>query len=416
MKRILSLLLVCIMLFSVCVVPVLASDTLNESDAPVADNVSVSAYAAIVVDMSTGETLYAYDADEKNYPDSTTKVMTAYLTLKYGDPDDMVTVTSDAFSNLSTLASTWDLKVGEEMTVYRALQCMLVVSACEAANVLGAYVSGTKEEFVNLMNEEAEALGLTGTHFANCHGLPNSDHYTTARDLAIIAQAAMEYDVFREIVGSAVNVLAPTNVHSEQRITSTNGLLPGSSYPAYNYEYAIGVKTGHSSTAGYNLISAANKDGQELMVVVMGVGSRESSFSQSIKLYDWAYENYEYLTWGQDNAINEELVEEAPEYEEVENSITEEDEIIIVEEVGEPLEDPATEAPAETIESAEAVEPVDESVPDAQEEITATTSSFSLGGISSSMLPVLICFGVTFFLIVILIIVLVVVLVRRVRR
>lgn len=413
MKRVLSLLLICIMLFSVCVSPVLASDTLHESDAPVADDVSVSAYAAIVVDMETGETLYDHDADEKNYPASCTKVMTAYLTLKYGDPDDMVTVTSDAFSNLSQQASTWDLKVGEEMTVYRALQCMLVVSACEAANVLGAYISGTKEEFVDLMNEEAQALGCTGTQFANCHGLPNSNHYTTARDLAIIAQAAMEYDVFREIVGSAINVLEPTNIHKEQRITSTNGLLPGSSYPSYNYEYAIGVKTGHSSTAGYNLVSAANKDGQELMVVVMGVGSREGSFSQSIKLYDWAYENYEYLTWGQDNAITEELVEEAPEYEETETSIVEEEEIIIVEEVGEPLD--ASEDPVSAADASVPAEESPEEAPETPQETSTaeTVSSFSLDSISSSMLPVLLCFGIAFVLIIVLIIVLVLVLVRR---
>ena len=188
MKRLLALLLSMVFMVGF-LVPAAASDMLIEQDAPVADDISVTAYAAYLMDMDTGVTLYAYKADEKNYPASTTKIMTAYLCLKYGDPKDIVTVQSSAFSDLSQAASTGNLVVGETMSVHRLLQALLVVSASEAANVVAEYVSGSREKFVELMNEEAQALGCTGTHFANCHGLPNSDHYTTARDLAIIAQA-----------------------------------------------------------------------------------------------------------------------------------------------------------------------------------------------------------------------------------
>ncbi|MDD6023956.1 MAG: D-alanyl-D-alanine carboxypeptidase [Oscillospiraceae bacterium] len=309
MKRFPALVLVFLFMLSTVILPVCAADTLNENDSPMAERITVSAKAAILINMDTGETLYEYDADEQNYPASTTKVMTAYLCLKYGDPKDIVTVSSSAFSNISQRASTGGLVVGETMTVHRLLQALLVVSASEAANVVGEYISGSHEEFVNLMNEEAQALGCTGTHFANCHGLPNPDHYVTARDMAIIATAAMQYEEFREIVGSAVTTMEKTNKHGAQVITSTNGILPGSSYPNYNYEYAIGIKTGHTEPAGYCLISAADKDGLRLLCVVLGCGSRTSSFDQTIKLYDWGYENYDLLTQGDTTVPTPEPVE-----------------------------------------------------------------------------------------------------------
>ena len=233
MKRLLALLL-SLVLMAGFLVPAAAGDLLIEQDAPAADDISVTAYAAYLMDMDTGVTLYQYKADEKNYPASTTKIMTAYLCLKYGDPKDIVTVKSSAFEDLSQAASTGNLVVGETMSVHRLLQSLLVVSASEAANVVAEYISGSREKFVDLMNQEAQELGCTGTHFANCHGLPNSDHYTTARDLAIIAQAAMEYEEFREIVGSAVTTLAapPTAYCPAPPIPATAIPTPSASRPA----------------------------------------------------------------------------------------------------------------------------------------------------------------------------------------
>lgn len=417
MKRVISLLLAVLILMSISVMPIMAADTIHESDAPVASDVDVSAYAAVVMDMESGEVLYDHDAYEINYPASTTKVMTALLCLKYGNLKDKVTITYDAV-NLPAAASTGGISVGEEMTVYRLLQCMLVVSACEAANAIGEYIAGSQAAFVDMMNEEAQALGCENTHFANCHGLPDSDHYTTARDLAVIARAAMEYDVFREIVGSAITTLEATNVHREQKITSTNGLLPGSYYPAYNYPYAIGVKTGHASTSGYNLISAANKDGLELIVVVMGCGSREGSFSQSIKLFDWAYENYDILTWSGDSAQAQEVLEEAPEYEDIEDSTMEEEEVIPIEEFGEPLPDSSLEESIQTPQPTEPIQPTPEvsQAPASAQPTPAASNSSPIAGVSSSMMHLFIGFAAGLLLILILVIVLIVILIRRHRR
>ena len=128
MKRLLALLL-SLVLMAGFLVPAAAGDLLIEQDAPAADDISVTAYAAYLMDMDTGVTLYQYKADEKNYPASTTKIMTAYLCLKYGDPKDIVTVSSSAFEDLSQAASTGNLVVGETMSVHRLLQSLLVVSS-----------------------------------------------------------------------------------------------------------------------------------------------------------------------------------------------------------------------------------------------------------------------------------------------
>ena len=390
MKRLLALLL-SLVLMAGFLVPAAAGDLLIEQDAPAADDISVTAYAAYLMDMDTGVTLYQYKADEKNYPASTTKIMTAYLCLKYGDPKDIVTVKSSAFEDLSQAASTGNLVVGETMSVHRLLQSLLVVSA----NVVAEYISGSREKFVDLMNQEAQELGCTGTHFANCHGLPNSDHYTTARDLAIIAQAAMEYEEFREIVGSAVTTLAATNVHGTQQITSTNGVLPGSSYPSYSYPYAIGIKTGHTSVAGYCLVSAADKDGRRLLCVVMGCGSRTASFSQTVRLFDWGYENYDALTYGMD-VPDPELPDESDN----QDSTLEEAEPMSVQEAAAPPPTPTIpEVPTAPV--------------SAEEPELSPSPSIAPAVSSNNLVPILIVLIVAAVLIVILIVIAIVLVIRR---
>lgn len=431
MKRRITCLILMLYMVALLITPAMAANTVIEEDMPVAEPISVSAYAAILMDMDTGKVLFEKDADEQNHPASTTKVMTAYLCLKYGNIDDIVTVSGDAFSNLSTLASTGGLKVGEEMDVHRLLQCLLVVSASEAANVVGEYISGSHKEFVNLMNEEAAALGCENTHFANCHGLPNFDHMTTARDLATIARAAMQYDEFREIVGTAKTVMEATNKNREKTIISTNGILPGSSYPSYQYEHAIGIKTGHTSFAGYCLIAAAEKDGHTLLSVILGTGSRTSSFRQTVNLFEWGFENYDLLTYepavidtgdGQnleDTMLEGENPEEVPEggedgeLEGIDaEELTAELEASLMEEA--PAEDSSVEeAPVE-----EAPEPTLVPEVTSAPEVGETTPAPAVQPIPESspmeaMLPILLCLGAVILLTIILIIVLIVYFVRR---
>ena len=298
MKRAASVLLLAAMVLGLMLPAMAAEGAINETDVPVAPEPGLNAYSAILLDMDTEEVLYEYNADEKNYPASCTKIMTALLCLENGDPDDMVTVSATAINAVPATASKGGIVIGEEMTIHQVLQLMLVVSASEATTVIAEYVAGDIESFVDMMNKRAAELGCTGTHFANTHGYPDPEHYTTARDLSKIALEAMKYKEFRDIVGAAVTTVEPTNVHGTQVITSTNGILPGSAYPDYNYPYAIGIKTGHTDYAGYCLASAADKDGLRLLCVVMGTPSRTSSFAQTITLFDWGYENYDIIFYG----------------------------------------------------------------------------------------------------------------------
>ena len=310
-----ALLLIVSLLFSVHLMPVSATDLLPEptgagvtgewSGIPdfipepasadeismfAADAPAVYCRAAYLMAMDTGEVLYAYNADAANYPASTTKIMTAYLCLKYGNVNDYFTVSHSSRFDL-TGASLAGLAVGERLSVYGLLQALLTVSGCDAANVIGEYISGSCGAFVDLMNQEAAALGCTNTHFVNCHGVPTPYHYTTVHDIALIANAAMQYPVFREIVGSAQVTLEATNLRGARVLKNTNGLLPGSGSD-YSYPYAIGIKTGSSSASGYCLVSAAEKDGVRLMCVIYGAPSSSSRNAQSVNLLNWGFENY----------------------------------------------------------------------------------------------------------------------------
>ena len=251
---------------------------------------SVSCRAAILVDQDTGEVLFSYDPDEANHPASTTKLMTAYLCLKYGNVNDTFTVTSSALSGLQS-ASTAGMYVGETFRIYDLLVCMLLPSGCDAANVIAEYISGSTSAFVSLMNQEAAALGCTNTHFSNCHGVPSSTHYTTVADMVKIARAASQYETIRQIVSSEKITIAATNMHAARTMTNTNSLLPNSG-SVYANPYVTGMKTGSSATSAYNAVFTAEKDGVRLLGVIYGAASASSRWSQANAMLSWGFENY----------------------------------------------------------------------------------------------------------------------------
>ena len=221
--------------------------------------------------------------------------------------------------------------------------------------------------------------------------------------------AAMEYDVFREIVGASITTLDATNYNNATKIVSTNGLLPGSNEynGEYNYPYAIGIKTGHTSVAGYNLVSAANKDGVEILTVVMGCVTRESSFAQTVKLFDWTYENYETLTWNwttHEDHDTPEALKEAPEYEKPEIAVTEGPEVVeFIPVEPDSAEYSATESPNTSFQK--------ESPADSQQG-QPTASLFSRLQ-SQGYMGAVIILGITVLLLIILVIILIVILSNR---
>ncbi len=159
------------------------------------------AESAGVFDITNRETIYAKNVHTQLYPASTTKILTAYITLKHGNLDDIVTVSSEHVA-LESDSSNCGLKAGDKISVKDLLYGLMLKSANEAANVLADYISGSTEAFAELMNQEAFALGATNSHFVNAHGLHDENHYTTVYDLYLIFQSALENEMFREICGS----------------------------------------------------------------------------------------------------------------------------------------------------------------------------------------------------------------------
>ena len=289
---------------------VVLSMALLPAPAAALDDPDIQAQHVILLDGNYDEVLYDKAGEEKAYPASITKVMTALLVMEAIDAgqmtaDTMITASETSQQGLSIYGSTQNIKPGETMSVKDLLYCLLVPSANEAANILAEAVDGSVEEFVAHMNRKAGELGCQGTHFANPHGLHNDDHYTTALDLAHIVKAAMEYDLFRQIVYTSVYETAATNMSAPRTFYNTNGLITQWRFRGYLYDKAIGVKTGSTDEAGYCLASAAQDGDDYLIAVVLGAQmltdekgniTDRQQFSESKRLLKWGFANFQRTT------------------------------------------------------------------------------------------------------------------------
>ena len=208
------------------------------------------AKAAIVVYGDTGEVLYDFNARQRMYPASITKIMTSLVVLdavKNGELtlDTPVTASAQAV-NLPLGSSTADIKAGETLTIEQLLYCDLLPSGNDACNILAEALAGTTAEFAARMNAKAQELGMKDTNFTNPHGLHDPEHYTTAYDIYLMARAAMDNDTFRAIVRSPSYTIPATNMQPERTIYTTNGLLGSWYFTGYLYSKAIGIKTGNT--------------------------------------------------------------------------------------------------------------------------------------------------------------------------
>jgi D-alanyl-D-alanine carboxypeptidase (penicillin-binding protein 5/6) len=273
------------------------------------DDPDTQAGAVMLIDTATGQELYSYNADARMYPASTTKIMTVLLAceaIERGDvsPADNVTASENMSYDLISDGSSANILVGETMSLQNLMYCALLASGNDACNVIAEYIGGSISQFVDMMNARASELGCTGTHFANAHGIPNEDHYTTARDLSLIALAATESSLFMEICGTAEHTVPATNMSEARELSNSNALInENSTYgSSYYYEGATGMKTGYTSAAGYCLVSTASNGVIDALAVVLNStattladGSIQiNSFIDSANLYDWAFENFSY--------------------------------------------------------------------------------------------------------------------------
>lgn len=279
--------------------------------------------AAIVVDGDHNEVLYDFNAHERMYPASLTKIMTSLVVLRAIDSgelslDTQITASAEAV-RLPEGSSTAGIKAGEVLTVEQLLYCDLVPSANEACNILAEAVAGSVDAFVERMNALAAGLGAENTHFTNPHGLHDPDHYTTAYDLYLMARAAMEYEVFRTIVSTARYVLPATNLSGERVLHTTNLHLSNWYVVGYTYSRAIGIKTGNTGEAGRCLASAAVDDqGRTFYCIILGSEYAYDeqgnyvrySFAESERLLEWAFDNFQRRVLLDENTEN--IIREVP--------------------------------------------------------------------------------------------------------
>lgn len=301
-KSLLSLLLLFSMVFTLLTVP-----------ASALDDPGLECRNAILVDATHDDVLYDKGAYEKAYPASLTKIMTALLVVEAIDRGDItadtpVTAGETTLQGLTGNFSTAGVKPGNTLTVEQLLYCLMLPSANEAANILAVAVDGSIEDFVAHMNRRAGTLGCKNTHFMNPHGMHNPDHYTTAYDLSLITDAALDHELFRTVIGTPSYTIPANDTHGEIHFFNTNGLISNLYYSGYVYDKCIGGKTGSTDEAGRCLMSVAVKGDDTFISVVLGSGPipnpdgslRQGQFSESIKLFKWGFENFRRVDITQD--------------------------------------------------------------------------------------------------------------------
>ncbi len=257
------------------------------------DEPSLTAKAALLIDTNTGKILYSKNEDKKLYPASTTKILTAILTLENCKLNDVVTVESDIDSTIPYGYTTVELQIGEKFTVEQLLELLMVHSANDVANLLAIHVGGSVESFASMMNTKVYELGLSNTHFTNPSGIHDDNHYTTARDLATIMQYCIKNEDFRRFSGMASCALPATNKHDSRNYESTNKLIVpnDSNY----YSYVTCGKTGYTTESGECLVSCAYKNDLEFLCVVLGgdtINGVSTRFSETKSLYEYGYNNF----------------------------------------------------------------------------------------------------------------------------
>lgn len=216
--------------------------------------------AAIVIDSNNGQMLYEKNSHQRMYPASTTKTLTAIVALENSNLSDQVKISSDA---CNVEGSAIGLQEGERISMEDLLYALMLNSGNDTAVAIAEHVGGSVSGFVDLMNKKAVEIGAVDSHFNNPNGLPDPNHYSSAYDLAVIARYAMKNPEFRKIVATETRNIRRENPEAQTYLLNHNRML-------WQYEGAIGIKTGYTDAAGQCLVTAANRQNRELIAVVLG--------------------------------------------------------------------------------------------------------------------------------------------------
>lgn len=251
----------------------------------------VSAESAILIEAETGTILYSKNIHQRQYPASTTKILTTLIAAERCTMDEIVTFSNSAVFDTPRDSSHIAIDVGEELTMEQALNGILIASANEVSFAVAEHITGTTwQDFAPIMNERAAQLGCVDSNFVNPNGLPDENHYTSAYDLAMIGRAFFANELLCKISSSTVLKIPPSDKQPDDIIEySRNKLLKGQSHA---YEYIVGSKTGYTDSARSCLVSCAEKDGMKLICVVMKDES-PMQFEDTRSLFDYGFSNFE---------------------------------------------------------------------------------------------------------------------------
>ena len=277
---------------------------------------SVYSPACILIDADSGKILYSKNANTKMYPASTTKIMTAILTLENCKLDDVAIASHNAVYSIPYGYSVATIQEGEELTIEQLLNVLLIPSANDAAVVLAEHIAGSVEAFSDMMNSKAVELGCKNTHFVNPNGIHDEEHYSTAYDLALIGKYAMQFDTFRTIVQKTSYSLPKTNKYDkEDRLFNTTNDLIKKNYSSsptnYYYQYATGAKTGYTDAAKSCIVATATKDDISLIAVVLHSGTTAEGLSQRAldckTLFEYGFNNYSIKSIAEKDSVAEQI-------------------------------------------------------------------------------------------------------------
>ncbi|MCL1807624.1 MAG: D-alanyl-D-alanine carboxypeptidase [Oscillospiraceae bacterium] len=292
--RIKKLALLCAFLLTAVLIPLPAAAYFDLPE------VDVQARSAILVHAQTDEILFSHNIHIRREPASVTKIITGLLAVEHGGFDEIVTAEEGDFFDIIPESSSINPAItpGEEMVFRDLIYSAMVASDNSACNIIARHVAGSVPEFMEMVNERLAELGCENTQFANTHGLPDPEHYTTAFDIYLIARECLNNAFFMEIAHTEYITLPPTNKVTEGRnLTTTNNLITRRRSAEYYYSPARGIKTGRTNNAGHCLVSAAERDGITLLSVVLGASVDEEtnlvrSFIETRDLFEWGFANF----------------------------------------------------------------------------------------------------------------------------
>lgn len=269
-------------------IPIESNSYINWPEGPV-----VYSSSAIVMEMSTGAILYEKNVHEKLYPASITKIMTVMLALENCSLNETVTFSHNSVFDIEPGSSIiGGVDEGDQLTLEQCLYGIMVSSGNEAAYAVAEHVAGDLTSFANMMNEKAKSLGCLNTNFINANGLHNENHYTSAYDMALIAKAAYQIPAFQTLCNTPRYVLPPDQFQPETRtLNNKHKLMAGKEY---EYEWCKGGKTGYTSDAQSTLVTYAERDGMNLVCVIMRDDS-PTQFFDTVNLLNYCLDNFQKL-------------------------------------------------------------------------------------------------------------------------